>query len=248
MESLKAKKLLIKINSLFKGMENDGEDIAQIEKDLMKSYIRQLYEIFSDIDTGTVSTIAAPKEKVAPAPKSIPPLPAKEEYKPPRIIELPEEVKEIIREEKAKPKPVVRQEPPEPVVEKKIEVPPTPAPVKNTPPPAPSKIKVSTDEDVLELFQEKKVTDLSEKLSTMPVSDLMKSMGLNERILTVNELFDGDANAFKKVMTDLNNLDSFEEAKRYLALNVVGRYGWTKRDKKNKAKVLIKTIRRRYHS
>ena len=71
-------------------------------------------------------------------------------------------------------------------------------------------------------------------------------MGLNERILTVNELFGGDANEFKKAMTDLNRLSSFDEAKQYLAANVVEKYGWTKRNKKGKAKVLIKTIRRRY--
>ena len=74
----------------------------------------------------------------------------------------------------------------------------------------------------------------------------MKAMGLNERILTVNELFGGDANAFKKVMTDLNQLRNFDEAKQYLATNVVEKYDWTKRNKKSKAKILIKTIRRRY--
>jgi len=234
MDLQKAKKLLDKINSLYNGMENDADgSIATIEKDLMRSYVRQFYEVFLD----NKAPSAAPKkvkrkvEVIKAAPKPTPPPPAPKKVKP-RVIELSEEVQEFIAETPAPP--------------------PAPAPIPRVVTPAPSyapqtpKLSLSDNEEVLELFEEKKATDIAAKLSSMPVSDLTKAMGLNERILTVNELFGGDANAFKKVMTDLNRLSNFDEAKQYLAANVVEKYGWTKRNKKSKAKVLIKTIRRRY--
>lgn len=245
MDLQKAKKLLDKINSLYSGMENDADgSIATIEKDLMRSYVRQFYEVFLDNSV----PVTAPKKvkrkveviKATPKPSPPPPPPAPKREKP-RVIELSEEVQDFISETPAPaPKPAPRISTPPPVP-KPVYVPPAPV----TPPPAPT-VQLSDNEEVLELFEVKQATDLSERLSSSPLSDLLKAMGLNERILTVNELFGGDAGEFKKVMKDLNKLRSFDEAKQYLAANVVEQYGWTKPNKKNKAKILIKTIRRRY--
>ena len=246
MDLQKAKKLLDKINSLYSGMENDADgSIATIEKDLMRSYVRQFYEVFLD----TNAVIAAPKkvkrqvEVIKSTPKPPPPPPPAPKREEPRVIELSEEVKEFISDTPA-PAPIPRVVTPPPPRPAPVYVPPVPTPA---PAPAPTPtVNLSDNEDVLELFEEKRATDIAAKLSSMPVSDLTKAMGLNERILTVNELFGGDANEFKKVMTDLNRLRNFDEAKQYLATNVVEKYGWTKRNKKSKAKILIKTIRRRY--
>lgn len=242
MDLQKAKKLLNKITALYQGMESDPDSIATIEKDLMRSYVRQFYEHFLENENNSVVASAAPKKKAAPvkaSPKPLPPAPkpVAPVYEKPRVIELSEEVQEFV-EETVEPTPPAPAPSPAPKP-----IPRTPVVKKVKPSPAPAAIQ---DEEVSELFTERKASDLSEKLSSLPVTDLLKTMGLNERILTVNELFGGDANAFKKVMTDLNALSNFEEAKSYLAANVVSKYGWTKRGKKNKAKVLIKTIRRRY--
>ena len=43
--------------------------------------------------------------------------------------------------------------------------------------------------DMLAIFEEKPITELSDKLSQTPISDLTKAMGISERIFTVNELF-----------------------------------------------------------
>jgi len=246
MDLQKAKKLLDKINSLYSGMENDADgSIATIEKDLMRSYVRQFYEVFLDNNAPSVAPkkVKRKVEVIKATPKPTPPSPAPKRPKP-RVIELSEEVQEFIAETPPPPTPA-----PIPRVVTPSPPPPKPTPVYVPPPPAPApvpKVNLSDNEEVLELFEEKKATDIAAKLSSMPVSDLTKAMGLNERILTVNELFGGDANEFKKVMTDLNKLRTFDEAKQYLAANVVEKYGWTKRNKKSKAKVLIKTIRRRY--
>ncbi len=246
MDLQKAKKLLDKINSLYSGMENDMDgSIATIEKDLMRSYVRQFYEVFLD-NSAPVAAQKKAKRKVEVIKATPKPPPAPKAEKP-RVIELSEEVQEFIAETPApapvpKPAPRISTPPPAP---RPVYVPPTPPPAPVVQAPAPT-VQLSDNEEVLELFEVKKATDLSERLSSSPLSDLLKAMGLNERILTVNELFGGDAGEFKKTMKDLNKLGSFDEAKQYLAANVVEKYGWTKPNKKNKAKILIKTIRRRY--
>lgn len=245
MDLQKGKRLLNKINALYSGMEADKDGIAAIEKDLMRSYVRQFYELFLE------DASAAPRPASRPAPAARKPEPPRADPAPPppkpRIIELSEEVKDFVEEARPVTPPPVRTAAPRPTPPAEpAPAPVAPAPAPNPPRPAPVEVDLAGNEEVAELFHEKQATDLSEKLSSMPVNDLLKTMGLNERILTVNELFGGDANAFKNVMTDLNRLNNFEEAKKYLAANVVEKYGWTKRNKKSKAKVLIKTIRRRY--
>jgi len=238
MDLQKAKKILAKINSLYSGMENDADgNIATIEKDLMRSYVRQFYEIFLEESTPVAKPqrVKRKVEVIKSTPKPPPPAPKPAPAPAPRVIQLSEEVQDLVAEAKTTPAP-----PPMPTLKS-----PTPI-VKAAPAPPPPPPAVEENEEVTALFSEKKATDLSEKLSSLPVTDLMKAMGLNERILTVNELFGGDANEFKKVMNDLNRFSNFDEAKQYLSANVIEKHDWTKRSKKGKAKVLIKTIRRRY--
>ncbi|MEZ4933421.1 MAG: hypothetical protein R2788_15035 [Saprospiraceae bacterium] len=46
MDLQKSKLLLDKINALYNNMSADRNNVSIIEKDLMKSYIQQLYESF----------------------------------------------------------------------------------------------------------------------------------------------------------------------------------------------------------
>jgi len=87
--------------------------------------------------------------------------------------------------------------------------------------------------------------ELSEKLSTLPISDLTKAMGLNEKIFTIKELFGDDQDLFNETMNQLNGLSSFEEAKSTL-VKIADRFEWTDKKKKKKAKNFIKLISRRY--
>lgn len=252
MDLQKAKIILDKINSLYNNLAADAGNISSIERDLMRSYIRQLYETTMDLSAiPTASPSPKPRKKVeiikpkprTPAPAPVievePPAPAppppapepapkpKRAYTPPRVIEIPDSMKEL--------------DTPPPAPQPRTAPPPKPAP-------AAPKVKVAeVDEDVQQLFEHKQGKELSDKLGSLPIRDLTKAMGLNERIFTVNELFGGDNDAFNSAMHALNGLSSFDDAKAWLAQNVVAEYGWTKRNKKNKAKEFIKLIRRRYN-
>ncbi|HRG67579.1 MAG: hypothetical protein JNL65_04470 [Saprospiraceae bacterium] len=97
-----------------------------------------------------------------------------------------------------------------------------------------------------ELFTFKKVEDLSEQLDSTPISSIQKAMGLNERILTQNELFGGDKNSFDNALQRLNSLESFEEARNYLSDELIPQYDWMDEKRIKKAQWFIKLIKRKY--
>ena len=254
MDLQKAKILLEKMNALFNSMNADADGISAIEVDLMRNYIQQFYEAFLAASEGTPpaakqqQTVIAtppppppppqPRKKVevikpkptppppppAPEPKPAPPKPQDleletSESKAPRVIELPDSLKDLTDDA--------------------------------TPPPAPAakfnSTKIDIPEDVEDLFESSQAKELSEKLGELPIPDLTKAMGLNEKIFTINELFDGDQNTFNSVLQVLNGLNNYKQAKEYLVTDVVNQFNWTDKSKKKKAKNFIKLIRRRYN-
>jgi hypothetical protein len=269
MDLNRAKILIEKINSLHKSMGADASHIAAIEKDLMLNYIRQLYEVVRSEEPATTKSASKveiikstpkpkPIKKSTPAPKpvereiivpdeieeiEVPPVVSapKPIRKAPRVIEVPDALADY-KAPAPTPTPRPKPTPPPPP-------PPTPVAKPTPPPPAPKPTPVPTysaDEDMEELFEHGSARELSEKLSNLPIRDLRKAMGLNEKIFTMNELFGGNQPAYDKAMIELNALNNFEEAKAYLIQNVAGKYEWTKRNKKKKAQNFIKLVRRRY--
>ena len=202
----------------------------------MRNYVKSLYEEF--MPDGGVK--AAPIQKAAPI-KVVPPV-----REVPKVVASPVRVEKIIEttpppkvEVTPEPAPAPRPEPAPrsvaievPKVEKKA------SPVKVTPPPKPAKAKISEEHE--ELFEFKEATDLSERLSQSSIKDLNKAMGINERILTTNELFDGNGDALKDALSTINRLNNFDEAKDYLA-NIAEVYDWASKKKKKKSEGFCKT-------
>lgn len=100
--------------------------------------------------------------------------------------------------------------------------------------------------EIEELFYFQEARELSDRLSLSPIADLTKALGINDRLLTVNELFGGDYAFFDESFRKLNSMNSFEEAKSYLKDNVVQDQDWLNPVKKERAKRFIKFIKRRY--
>ncbi len=228
--------ILEKINRLYKSMTLDPSNIDDFEQELMLSYIRQLHLAFS--------TDEKPKKKKSKT--SLPPIvnfPKVEPKSDPKIEPIPEP-KVIKKEEKPAP-------PPEPKpIEKKLEQPPAVSKPSSAPSPEPETSNPAaglSKEEFNELFDQKEAKELSEKLGEMPIKDLTKAMGLNEKIFTINELFGGDGKAFDTALKTLNTFNSFDQAKSYLSENIAGQYDWIERSRKKKAINLIKLIRRRYN-
>lgn len=238
-----AKILLEKINRLFQSMTMD-DHISEIEKELMRNYVKSLYEEF--MPDGKEQS--SPIQKTAPV-KVTPPV-----KEVPSKVDTPTRGERVVTTSPSPPKVEVTPEPtsksrpepaPRPVVVEtpKVEKETPPVKVASVPTPKPVKGKISEDQE--ELFEFKEATDLSERLSQSPIKDLNKAMGINERILTTNELFDGNGDAMKDALSTINRLSNFDDAKDYLA-NIAEIYDWTSKHKKKKAKIFVKLVRRRF--
>ena len=257
MDLQQARILVRKINSLFKSMEMDGSpQPTPIERDLMLSYLRQLYQSFLDdvVDSGKI-TVSAPMVEIPvrkPEPR-LEPEPVKPTYEAPKayvppVVNVEPPVVETapvveIREEPRVYIPPV--ETPRPPV---IEVKPEPIPVTPLPPPPPvipTPSTGSSNSRVEALFSFKKATELSEKLSEMPIPDLTKGMSINDRLLYMNELFGRDMSKLDEVLRALNNFPSLDSAKSYL-MGVATQFNWGDDDRSEIAQSFIKLVRRRF--
>ncbi len=97
-----------------------------------------------------------------------------------------------------------------------------------------------------ELFHFKKAEDLLEKLDSTHIDNIQRALGLNQRILTQNELFRGDKNSFETAVQKLNGMNHFDEARAYLCEEIIPEYDWINEDRIKKAQEFIKLVKRRY--
>ena len=103
-------------------------------------------------------------------------------------------------------------------------------------------------EELASLFLESEKEENGSRYSLGSITDIGKSMGINDKILTINELFQGDQGLFNQTIGHLNGLLNFKEAKEYLASGVAEDLNWSKASKKGKAIRFIQLMRRRYSS
>jgi len=97
-----------------------------------------------------------------------------------------------------------------------------------------------------ELYEIPLGKELASHLSNLPVKDLNDALGLNEKVLLMNELFDGVNEKFYHTLEKINQMPDFDTAKQYLNQEVVGVYGWMSSEKISRAKQFIKLVRRKF--
>lgn len=97
-----------------------------------------------------------------------------------------------------------------------------------------------------ELYEIPLGKELASHLSNLPVKDLNDALGLNEKVLLMNELFDGVNEKFYQTLEKINQMPDFDTAKQYLNQEVVGVYGWMSSEKISRAKQFIKLVRRKF--
>lgn len=223
MDSQQVKILLEKINSLHKSISLNKGPMVAIERDLMLSYIRQLYEEFLEADAPQRSATSLPNivendVKIAPKPQEMErPKPT---YDPPKMTEAPQYT------------------PPPPAP--KVEIPREESKPAPSPTPRPSR-----NGNYEGLFDIRQAKELSEKLSERPITDLTKAFAINDKLLYINELFGRDAGSFNETLKLLNRFESMNEAKS-LMLSVAEQYDWLEEERQEIAQGFIKTVRRRY--
>jgi chemotaxis protein histidine kinase CheA len=219
-ELQKAYNALYQIDSSRSSAEEEGEHPGK--NTLFEFEAEQLAEKESKSEESEESSPKAEPAKPKPSP-SVPPAPKKAPPSPPQAT--PEKKPATVESTEVKEK-------------------------ENSPTPktASSEDSTTTDfsKDVQELFQIKESSELSERLSRLPITDIWSAMGLNERIFTQNELFDGDAESFQKTVKELNECQTFEEAQELLAYGPIENFDWAAAERRNIAKNFIRLVKRKY--
>lgn len=225
---------------------DEGKELHELDRQFLTRQLQEAYNALHDSSPAP----AEPEEEPHPGKNS--------------LFEFDEEAVSADRpadpptppEPKSEKKPQATQTPPPQevemeVVEQEKEVKPAekPEPPKSAPAPSETPASTSTadyEEDIEALFQIKESTELSERLSRLPIDDIWAAMGLNERIFTQNELFQGKMDEFKSTVKQLNECESFAEAKELLAEGPIVEFDWTASERKNIAKNFIRLIKRKY--
>ncbi|HCV51112.1 MAG TPA: hypothetical protein DGP89_07175 [Saprospirales bacterium] len=222
MNHKKIKKQINKINSFFESITTDDE-ISKIEKNLLLSYISKLYESILDPIDNLVAE-AKTSKPVAMEKKTETGLPVVEEIE---IISTPQEilVKDAV-------KPII------PVETKKTVNTPASVVIEAS--------KVELSEKMISIFEKSRGLEISDKLGNLPLKDLTKVMGINERMFTIKELFGGNQERFKTVMSDINELSGYDEAKEYLIREVATELKWDSEAHYKKADKFVKLVQRRF--
>lgn len=238
MDLQNARILIRKLNSLFKSIDDAEADISQIERDLMLSYLRQLYALFLDDKAPSVHTpvpSAPPKaEQIYVSPPVAEKIPDPIPFNPIPQVVHPEPNPAPVPAQKPEPEPI-------PVPEPFVPAPPPFAPREVPAKPAPHASNATLDK----LFSIKKASDLSERLSESPIQDLNKSMSINDRLLYINELFGRDRSALDDSLALLNRFDGFDAAQSFLR-NLAEQYHWGQDERFEIAQTFIKLVRRKF--
>lgn len=67
---------------------------------------------------------------------------------------------------------------------------------------------------------------INTRIQRQPIGDLRRAIGLNERFLYANELFNGNMEAFNLALNELNHIESVEDAFRIIDLQLKPKYNW----------------------
>lgn len=239
---------MARLQAMINTLEANPE-LSALERDLILNYLRELYELVSDIRPHSLPVIK-PKAEATPA------TPEKEagqkilEFKFEPIEELPAErpAEKIIPAEKPfSPPPVVQPEPVAVQPAASQEIKPITEPEKPNIEPVPAAVKPNAmPASIIELFEVRRGSELSDKLNELPLRDINRAIGFADRMEIIQTLFGGQRQLFDQIVTDLNNLKSYEEAREFLGTGPAIHYKWDHDDRREKAVEFIRLIRRRY--
>jgi len=80
---------------------------------------------------------------------------------------------------------------------------------------------------------------LGDKASRQKLNDIKRGIGINERFLYANELFNGDMSAFSRAVEELNHVESETDANRLLNQDLATKYRW---DEESETVVAFKSL------
>jgi hypothetical protein len=244
MDLKRAQRLITKIGAFLDN--GNAHELSRLEKDLIRSYIVQLYDAVTDEPEASQKEADHVVEFV--------------EYKMPKKETPKIETHQKSDNESTKSlytdydKKILEEKPVEPQITNPIHQPLPVEEKKSTPPPAFEPVKENvtvkhnqpSHEGLEKLFEIVKKDEASGRISHVLIPSIESAMGLNERIFTLNELFGGDKALFDATCSKLNHLHSFEEAQSFLMTGPARDYKWSEPARLKMAEQFIRIVSRRY--
>lgn len=109
-------------------------------------------------------------------------------------------------------------------------------------------VSISVSEEAVSINEkfakDKEELTLAERLSQKPIDDLNKAIGLNQKFLFMNDLFEGENVAFNEAVDKLNAFSGFIEAEDYINNVLSQKYNWDPTSKS--VKNFTSLVKRRY--
>ena len=86
--------------------------------------------------------------------------------------------------------------------------------------------------------------DLGETYTEIPIRDLKKAIGVNDRFLFINELFRGDEVAYERSIKTINGFSILAEAEYWIQRELKVKNGW--KDSEEVVKQFYQLVKRRF--
>lgn len=87
-------------------------------------------------------------------------------------------------------------------------------------------------------------TTLAAHLHHKPVADLKAAIGINEKFLFINQLFDGNLQNYSEAIEKLNTSPDLYAAKQFVSAELANRFNWT--DNNEHVKSFLDLVERRF--
>jgi hypothetical protein len=100
-------------------------------------------------------------------------------------------------------------------------------------------------ETIYDRIRQQNNPTVADKLSSKPVGDLKKSIGINERFTLINELFGGNQQLFMESIDKINNVNAYDDARKMLYEELAGKLKWNTEG--NTFHVLDELVKRRFN-
>ena len=176
---------------------NDIEDVRKIEKVILETIPETIEQEI--IEEDVIIEESPIPESVTPTTEETPVVEPK-----PEPVETAPQVEEIIQESIVVD--IVEQEEPEIVETKNPQIKQTTYDL----------FSENTESPVAERFQVGEEQNIAERMQKTSISNIREAIGINEKFLFINELFNGDLGRYNKILDDINELSTKKGVDTYL--------------------------------
>jgi len=223
-------------------LEKNAGKVHRMDIELMIEKTREIYDRLIQLDTLIIpfeteipKPVVAETEKqeekiepepevvVKPATEEIPEPETKETYEKPVITEKePEEQQKIQHMEEEPAEPVEIPEEKEVVSHKEVreepEMPDAQQDYTETEEDSKSTIDLfsSAEPTISDVYSEQETVTVADKFNQETVNELREAIGINEKFLFINELFNGDMSKYNKAIDELDEMATYKGAETYL--------------------------------